>query len=225
MSFSDAALVAQYVDNLGRQVPGVQALHAMAALLLAERVPQGGRVLVLGAGGGVELRAFAQAQPHWQLVGVDPSAEMLALAVRTLGDAASRVELVEGYVDAAPRLPFDGATCLLTLHFLPRTERLATLIELRRRLRPGAPLVVAHHSVPDDTAGRRAWYRRLLAFQATQGLDGHDHDVETRASLMAERLPTLPPAEEEALLREAGFSDPQLFYAALSLRGWIAYAD
>lgn len=40
---------------------------------------------------------------------------------------------------------------------------------------------------------------------------------------LAANLPALPPEEDEAVLREAGFSDVALFYAALTFRGWVAY--
>lgn len=222
MSFSDPTAVAGYVDNLTRQVPGVVALHQMAHVLLAEHVPVDGRVLVLGAGGGVELRAFAEAHAGWRFIGVDPSAEMLALAATTLGDFSPRAELVRGYIEAAPEFEFDGATCLLTLHFLTKDERLRTLRELRRRLKPGAPLVIAHHSVPSESAEKRMWFRRWGAFTATNGVP--DAAAEGRAEMVADRLPTLPPSKEEELLREAGFHQPSLFYAALTFRGWVAYA-
>ncbi|MEO8367396.1 MAG: class I SAM-dependent methyltransferase, partial [Pseudoxanthomonas sp.] len=133
MSFSDPQAVARYAAGPVRQVPGFHAMQQMASLLLAESVPPDGRVLVLGAGGGLELKVFAEAHDGWQFTGVDPSAEMLALAKTTLGPLAPRVELVEGYIDTAPDGPFDGATCLLTLHFLPAQERLHTLKELARR--------------------------------------------------------------------------------------------
>jgi tRNA (cmo5U34)-methyltransferase len=145
-SFSDPQAVARYAEGPVRLVPGFHALQQMTALLLAESVPDEGHVLVLGAGGGLELKVFAEAQPGWHFVGVDPSAEMLKVAEATLGPLASRVDLIEGYIDTAPEGLFDGATCLLTLHFLSAEERLHTLRELRRRLKPGAPLVVAHHS-------------------------------------------------------------------------------
>jgi tRNA (cmo5U34)-methyltransferase len=223
MSFSDPTSVAQYVENLIRQVPAVRALHQMANVLLAEHVAPEGRVLVLGAGGGMELKAFADAHPGWSFVGIDPSAEMLALAVRTLGDGASpRIELIQGYVQSAPELEFDGATCLLTLHFLSREERLRTLVELRRRLRPGAPLVIAHHSVPSDLTEKRTWFRRWAAFSAANGLP--DANADARAEMIADRLPTLAPEAEEALLHQAGFKRPSLFYVALTFRGWVAYA-
>jgi tRNA (cmo5U34)-methyltransferase len=94
MSFSDPDAVARYAQGPIRQVPGFQGMQQMARLLLAERVPDDGHVLVLGAGGGLELKAFADAQPGWRFTGVDPSAEMLKLATTTLGPLASRAALV-----------------------------------------------------------------------------------------------------------------------------------
>ena len=41
---------------------------------------------------------------------------------------------------------------------------------------------------------------------------------------MAEKLTILPPQAEEDLLRQAGFGDVTLFYAALAFRGWVATA-
>ena len=32
------------------------------------------------------------------------------------------------------------------------------------------------------------------------------------------------PEQDEAMLREAGFSNVSLFYAAFTWRGWVAYA-
>jgi tRNA (cmo5U34)-methyltransferase len=42
--------------------------------------------------------------------------------------------------------------------------------------------------------------------------------------MMTERLYLLTPAAEEAMLKEAGFQDVALFYAAFSFRGWVGTA-
>ena len=39
------------------------------------------------------------------------------------------------------------------------------------------------------------------------------------------RLPALSPSDDEALMREAGFEHVELFYAALTFRGWVAYRE
>jgi tRNA (cmo5U34)-methyltransferase len=104
-------------------VPGLDALHRITGLLLAERVSETARVLVLGAGGGAEILALAQMYPGWRFVGVDPAGEMLRLAERSLGALMERVALVKGVIDDAPIGPFDAAVCLLTLHFFDAAER------------------------------------------------------------------------------------------------------
>lgn len=215
--FSDPAVVAGYPESAPRRVPGYADLHRMAALLLSEAAPADGEILVLGAGGGLELKAFADLRPEWRLTGVDPSGPMLDVARRVLGPR--RATLIEGRIEDAPAGPFDGATCLLTLHFLDRPERLRTLRQLRARLSPEARLAVAHHVAPGGEA--RLWLGRSVAFAD----DGERPEHLARsADALASGLPLLSEAEEEALLREAGFRDVALFYAALSFRGWTATA-
>lgn len=216
--FSDPEAVARYAEGPPRLVPGFHDLQRMAGILLAERIGAKAEVLVLGAGGGLELKVFAEEHGGWRFIGVDPSREMLALATRTLGPLATRVRLHEGYVDGVPDGSFDGATCLLTLHFLPREERLRTLEAVRRRLRPGAPFVVAHLSFPPEE--RAIWLARYAAFAASSGVPAEN--ARRAEEAIGERLPILSPAEDEALLREAGFASVDLFYAGFTFRGWIA---
>lgn len=219
--FSAPESVARYAEGPPRQVPGFHDLQKMTGLLLAERTRADARVLVLGAGGGLELKAFADTQPGWTFCGVDPSAEMLGWAKRTLGPLVSRVEFHEGHIDDAPAGPFDAATCLLTLHFMPEDERRRALAEVHRRLRPGAPFVVAHHSFPQEGGEKRKWLARYAAFAVASGAPAAN--AESAITAIGERLPILSPEQDEALLRTAGFTDVTLFYAGFTFRGWVAY--
>ena len=219
--FSDPETVARYAEGPVRQVPGFLALQQMTGVLLAERTQDDAHVLVLGAGGGLELKAFADTQPRWSFCGVDPSAEMLELAKRTLGPLAARVDLHEGSIDSAPTGPFDAATCLLTLHFVTEDERRRTLAEVHWRLKPGAPFVVAHHSFPQGEREKAKWLARYAAFGVASGIPASK--AESAAVAVNERLPILSPEQDEAMLRDAGFVDVDLFYAGFTFRGWVAY--
>lgn len=223
IAFSDADVVAKYAEGPPRIVPGFADMHRMTTLLLAERVPDKGRVLVVGAGGGLELKAFAQAHPTWTFDGIDPSREMIRLAEQTLGPFASRVCLHEGIIDAAPNEPFDAATCLLTMHFLGTQERQRTVGEIFRRLKPGAPFVLAHLSIPTDEEQRAIWVSRYLAFANSSGTV--DQDARKTRAAIKDHLNILSPEQDEAILREAGFSNVSLFYAGFAFRGWVAYAE
>ena len=160
--FADPQAVARYAEGPPRLVPGFADLQRMATVLLAERAPRHARVLVVGAGGGLELKVFAESQPDWQFDGVDPSAEMLKLAEGTLGPLMPRVRLHQGYIDVAPEGPFDAATCLLT-----------------------------------------------KAANARAAIDA--------------QLPILTPEQDEATLRDSGFTNVSLFHVGLTFRGWVAY--
>lgn len=141
-SFADPEAVARCSEGPRRFVPDFDALHLMTGILLAERAPSDATVLVLGAGGRLELKAMAEAHPSWRFVGVDPSEEMLKLAARTLGPLVERVALVQGYIEDAPADPFDAVTCLLTLQVAAP--------------RPCRTLKVAAHPAQERTSGRSA---------------------------------------------------------------------
>ena len=217
--WKDPSSASGYVQGVKAAVPYLPAVHGLVDQLLSETVPDDGRVLVVGAGGGLELNHLAERHDGWTFEGVDPSAPMLQLARETLGPLAARATLVEGYVDDASAGPFDGATGMLVLHFLPEEQRLDALREIHRRLRPGAPLLTFHHSPPGDAA--RTWFTRFSRVAADP--DDDEAQIAARADALVTKLPVLSPEQDEALLRAAGFRDVGLFFAALTFRGWIAY--
>ena len=221
-AFDDAAAIASYADRTRRLVPGWDDLQKMVTLLVAEAARGPATVLVVGAGGGVELNAMAQAHADWRFVGVDPSAPMLQMARATLGPLAERVAFHEGYVDTAPEGPCDAATCLLTMHFVPHAQRLSTLREIHRRLKPGASFVMAHMSFPQSPEEQPLWLSRYVAFAVASGVA--PENTRRAAQVIGTSLPLLGPDDEEALLAQAGFSGTRVFYAGLAFRGWIARA-
>ncbi|MFN3727700.1 MAG: class I SAM-dependent methyltransferase [Allosphingosinicella sp.] len=220
--FSDRERISHYSEGPPRFTPGLDAVHRMTAILLGEHAPPDAHVLVLGAGGGLELKAMADAQPNWRFTGVDPAGPMLDLARDMVGADIGRVELVEGYIEDAPQGPFDAATCLLTLHFLDRDARVRTLREMRRRLKPGTPLVVVHSSFPQDEPARTRWLSRYAAYAVASGADPEQTE-QARAAVSAS-LALLTPREDEECLALAGFQAVELFYAAFTWRGWVATA-
>lgn len=221
-SFSDPKAIADYAEGATRRVPGLNDMHRMSALLLAESTPPNGRVLVVGAGGGMELKFFAQSFPGWQFDGVDLSVEMLNLAKTVLGPLAARVQLHHGYVEAAPKGPFDAASCLLTLHFTTEAERYRTLCEVHARLKPGGALVAVHYSISHNPAERDLWLSRCAAFAISSGVD--PEQARAAAVAIGKQLPILAPDQDEELMRKAGFSDVSVFYVGLAFRGWVARA-
>jgi tRNA (cmo5U34)-methyltransferase len=211
-----------YIAGARRNVPGLDGLHRMTGLLLAEHVPSDGRVLVVGAGGGLELKALAEQQAKWSFDGVDPSTDMLALARETIGNCAERITLHSGDISVAPDGPFDGAVCLLVFHHISPEDRKVTLRGIRQRLRRGSPLVLAHVSFPLTEPAYSSWIDRHIEFGAPGQMDADRRNAAKTG--MRENAFIRSPEDELGYLQDAGFTDTTQFYHAISFRGWVAYA-
>ncbi|MCZ7652868.1 MAG: class I SAM-dependent methyltransferase [Thermoanaerobaculia bacterium] len=132
-------------------------------LALAEReriVPRArGRVLEIGFGSGHNLPLY-DPQAVAEVVALEPSEEMWALARPAV--ARARVT-VEGIVGAAEEVPLAAAsvdTVVSTFTLCTVCDPLAALAEARRVLRPGGQLLFCEHGEAPDEAVRR-WQRRL----------------------------------------------------------------
>lgn len=206
-------------------IPGYDASHAMAAVLLRDRIGEVGRILVIGAGGGIELSLFARESKGWSFTGVDPSVEMLSRARQKIDEAGAtdRVSLVRGTAEDAPREVFDAATAFLALHFVPDDgARLRALRQIHARLKHGAPFLMIN-GCADMESLRFAEDRRLYAaFACRNGAPAEIIDAAVR--MQRQNVHLLPPKREEALLTEADFRDLRLFYVGMWVFGWIATA-
>jgi tRNA (cmo5U34)-methyltransferase len=218
--FDDPLQVGTYTERAKQMVPTYQDVHRMATVLIDEHAPPDGRILVMGAGGGLETKAFAETHPRWTFDAVDPAAAMLDLAVKTLGPHATRVRMHHGYIDHAPAGPFDAATSLLTLHFRTPDERRRTVAAVRQRLAPGAPFVVVHLSFPQrDDAERQTWMERHIAYLVASGIS--PADAERARDAIATQVPVLTPEEDRSILADAGFVAVTEFFSAFTFRGWV----
>lgn len=134
-----------YDARIVNLVPGYAELHEITTAVLAARLPDRARVLVVGAGTGTETLALAQTNPGWDLVGVDPSPDMLAVARRRAHAAScANVTFHQGYVaDLSGEERFDAAVSLLVMHFVAGDDAKSDYLDaIAARLRSGAPLLL-----------------------------------------------------------------------------------
>ncbi len=224
-NFSERERVARYIRNGPPAfAPGHAGMLQMARVLLVERVPAHAEILIVGAGGGLEIRYFAQAMPGWRFVGVDPAPAMLELARQTAGPAAGeRLRLIEGTVSDAPSGPFNAATCILVLGLIPDDgSKRATLEMIRQRLEPGAPFILVDQCIDRSAPDFRLRLDRYAAYALASGVDaetvaGAHTAIEAHPGMVA-------PWRNVELLDTSGFKDAETFYVGMAWQGWVAYA-
>ncbi len=225
-AFSTSGFFNQEVaDAYDRRNAGLKpisdSLHFLMRLVLAD-LPVEARVLCVGVGTGAEILSLAQAFPRWTFVGVDPSAEMLAVGAHRLTQAGvmDRCTLVHGYVDDVAETGFDAVVTLLVAHFIRREGRPAFYAAIRDRLKPGGRFVSAEISADLDAPEFPAMFADWKQVQMLMGAT-----PESLARLedgLRDVLGVLPVAETEGLWRDAGFALPVPFFQAFMIRGWHA---
>ena len=224
-NFADPDRVKRYVEH---GPPAFAPEHAgmlqMIGVLLGESMPGDGQLLVVGAGGGLEINYLAKVEPGWRFVGVDPASAMLDLARAVAGEAAGdRMTLIEGAAEDAPAGPFDAATCILVLGLVADDGGKQALLEgVRRRLNPGALFILVDQCIDRAAPDVERRLARYASYALRSGVDAGTVADATKAVGMLESM--APDWRDEALLRDAGFQDAEIFYTAMAWRGWIAYA-
>ena len=112
--------------------------------------PPDGHLLDVAAGTADLTLCLAQHHPQARLVGLDPSAAMLAIGTRKIERAGlgNRITLVEGDAQAMPFADdlFDGATIAFGIRNVP--DRLRALCELARVTKPGGKVAILELAEP-----------------------------------------------------------------------------
>src|SRR3984957_12305065 len=149
---------------------GVSSVARKRAASLVNRLP-GRTVLEVGVGTGLALPCYS---PDKRIVGIDLSADMLALARRRV--ASLRLRNVEGLLEMDAEATefadgqFDTAVAMFVASVVPNPRRL--LAELRRVVRPGGNILFVNHFAAGG--GPRWWVERAMA-PASRRLGWHPH--------------------------------------------------
>jgi len=176
------------------------------------------RVLDVATGTGDLAILLARTLPESEVVGVDPSSGMLAVAEKKLESAAltGRVKLETGSVESLPHddASFDGVTIAFGIR--NASDRALGLREMRRVTRSGGRVVVLELGEPEEglLRGIARWHIRSVVPWIGGLLSGRREYRYLQTSIAA-----FPPrAEFAAMMRDAGFADvdvePLMFGAA-----------
>jgi SAM-dependent methyltransferase len=148
-------------------------------------IGEGERVLDVGCGtGALAIAATRRAGPMGEVHGIDPAAEMIAVARGKAAKAGVEAQFQTAAIESLP-FPdghFDLVLSSLVLHHLPADVKRAGFAEVRRVLKPGGRFLAI------DLADFDGFFERIVGLHKTKGKF----------------------EEAPAMLREAGFEDAEL---------------
>lgn len=135
-----------YLETIRKEVPAYDELQQAVAEATAGIHAE--RVLELGVGTGQTSRRLLDLHPGAELVGIDESAEMVAVAS---ADVAGNLR-VRRLQDPLPEGNFDLVVSALAVHHLDGAGKADLFARVADRLRPGGRFVLGDVVVPDDPA-------------------------------------------------------------------------
>ncbi|MGI4856772.1 MAG: class I SAM-dependent methyltransferase [Janthinobacterium lividum] len=222
----DAQRAGAFSEQARIALAGYDACHELGACMLSAALEgrSDARILVVGAGGsGGEIIAASKLESTWSFVGVDPAEAMLDVAKENVRNAGitNPVEWKLGTLDNVPYgEQFDAATLMGVFHHLPGDEQKSSMLaQIRDRLQPDAPLVLAGNHFPyaSQPLMLKAWANRWKM---------HGANASEVASKLAKILEAADPPQSEAAVVEflaaAGFDAPLRFFSSLFWGAWIA---
>jgi ubiquinone/menaquinone biosynthesis C-methylase UbiE len=117
-----------------------------------------GRVLEIGVGSGRNLPYYADCVE--EVIGIDISPEMLALAVRAAALSSRKVTLLTRSAETLPLESQSVDTAVVTWSLCSIPDPVVALREARRVLKPNGQLRFVEHGLAPD-ASVHAWQDRL----------------------------------------------------------------
>lgn len=176
---------------------------ARRALIEQAELQRGHRVLEIGCGTGTLATMTKRLHADVEVMGLDPDAKALERAKHKAAREKVSVQFDQGFADELPYPDesFDRIFSAFMFHHLPSGERVQTLREARRVLKPGGELHMLDFEGPGDR--KHGFLAHLF----------HSH----------EHLKDNSETQVLGLMNQAGFLDAKKVGRRTMLFGGIAY--
>ena len=121
-------------------------MRDFAGIVSNRAAPADGHYLDYGSGVGASILPFKTHMPQARLTCADVSGESLDNSRAAHGELASYLHMDnDGRIGMADST-IDGAFACCVFHHIPHSEHIHALAELRRVMKPGAPLMIYEHN-------------------------------------------------------------------------------
>lgn len=203
-----------YEAGIRTWFPAYDTMLGLIEPVLTSQLPSSERVSILcvGSGTGTELKLLAEAQPNWEITGVDPSPLMNEQA-RHKTASLSNVSIYEGTItDISGQ--FDAITTLLVAHFFPLAAKRHLFQEVYSHLKPGGILISADMTKEPSETGLEAFKQYQRPLLDEESFAGGFRHIE-------QNLHRISDDEHHHLWTNLGFSRVELIFQWLVFKVWL----
>lgn len=216
----DAETSEKYDGFVRKLVPDYERIHELVVAQLGLALEDNARILVVGAGTCTEVLALADFDPHWAFMAVEPSTPMVEKAKQRVSAAGlnGAVAFHNGTLDTLDDDgPYDGATAILMMQFLPTEQKAVLFKEIGKRLKSGALLIMAH-PIGDPESDEHTMHMGSWREHMEQAMPDRADEIYANVE---DTLHFVPEDDQTQMLIDAGFDAPVRFHSRNVFGAWI----
>lgn len=214
---------AAFDSHVARSVPAYHECHQLVADLTDQLMPADGRCYDLGCSTGTLTALLAErlAPRRAEIIGVDREPDMIRRAEQRCSHL-SRVRFLTTGLEELELEPADVVVSYYTLQFVPRRSRPVVLESIRRALEPAGALILFEKVLAPSARTQEMAVGVYHDWKRSQGFS--DDEIAAKARGIRGVLQPLSPAENETMLRDAGFGELMQVFRWVLFEGVVAYA-
>jgi tRNA (cmo5U34)-methyltransferase len=214
---------AAFDSHVARSVPAYAEGQELIADIADQLVPPGGRVYDLGCSTGALTAQLAErlAPRRVEVIGVDREPGMIERAEIRCA-ALSHVRFETSSLQELVFEPADMIVSYYTLQFVPLRARREILARIRAALVPGGTFALFEKVLASSARNQATADGAFLDWKRRQGFG--EEEIAAKARSIRGVLAPLSPAENETMLRAAGFTELMSVFRWVLFEGLIARA-
>lgn len=214
----DATVTHVFDDMIARSIPDYGTMRNVVDNFATLHGAPNGVVLDLGCSTGLSIRTFAAKAKR--VVGVEISESMLD-EVRERFVSYHNVEILE--LDLRKSFPYikevDVTLAIFTLQFIPVEHRRRVVGDVFTALKRGGAFLIAEKVIGESAQRQAAFAAIYHRFKEAQGYT--TEEIDRKALALEGRLVPNTAAENEHMLRAAGFRDVECIWRTINFGLWI----
>ncbi len=214
---------AAFDSHVARSVPAYAEGQELIADIADQLVPPGGRVYDLGCSTGALTAQLASrlAPRRVEVVGVDREPGMVARAELRCVEMP-QVRFATSSLEELAFEPADMIVSYYTLQFVAPRERGRIVARIREALTPGGTFVLFEKVLASSPRNQATAEGAYADWKRRQGFG--DEEIAAKARSIRGVLQPLSPEENDAMLRDAGFTEVMRVFRWVLFEGLIARA-
>lgn len=221
----DEKVVSVFPDMINRSVPGYGQMVSLAGIVAGSHYQPGSRIYDLGCSLGSTAAAVASRipDPTCRITAVDNSSAMIEQCRTNLAELGLNKDF-EFLCQDIRTVAVENASvvCLvLTLQFIPVSERNALLNSIYNGLNSGGVLLLAEKTCFDNAAEQEFFTASHEAFKRANGYS--ELEISQKRSALENVLVTETASQHEHRLHETGFNTVYRFFQAYNFMAWAAF--